>query len=408
MATVVADLVARLRGDTTQFNSAMASAQATTATTTSKIGSSMGAMAKSIGGAFALYQVTAFVKGALREAEEAQRVSRQTAAVIKSTGGVAGVSAKQVEKYATKLSRLAAIDDEVVQSSENMLLTFKNIGGDTFPRAMKAIVDTAAGMAALNNTEIDLSATTLQVGKALNDPIAGMTALTRVGIQFSDSQKQNIADMMAFGNIAGAQTIILGELESQFGGSAAAGVTASAQLGVAWGNFQEMIGKLLLPLLERITPIFQSILTWVTKNWSTVATLLKLAFLPIVIAYETAKKLKELLSNLGVGLSVGSEGIGAQVGRIQADYMTPPDTRHRRQHGGPVSPGTPYIVGEKRPELFVPDTAGRIIPNLNGMGGGTTVILNVAGSVVSERNLADKVHELLLQKQRKSGSLGWN
>ena len=42
--------------------------------------------------------------------------------------------------------------------------------------------------------------------------------------------------------------------------------------------------------------------------------------------------------------------------------------------GGPVAAGTPYIVGEKGPELFVPGSAGGIVPN--GMGGGQSIIVN--------------------------------
>ena len=38
--------------------------------------------------------------------------------------------------------------------------------------------------------------------------------------------------------------------------------------------------------------------------------------------------------------------------------------------GGDAAPGQAYIVGEHRPELFVPSTAGRVIPNLNALGGG--------------------------------------
>jgi hypothetical protein len=42
-----------------------------------------------------------------------------------------------------------------------------------------------------------------------------------------------------------------------------------------------------------------------------------------------------------------------------------------RQHGGPVSAGRAYVVGEGgRPELFVPDTAGTIIPDMTRMMGG--------------------------------------
>lgn len=46
-----------------------------------------------------------------------------------------------------------------------------------------------------------------------------------------------------------------------------------------------------------------------------------------------------------------------------------------REKGGPVKAGHPYIVGEKRPELFIPDRSGTILPDtsaLNGGGGGTT------------------------------------
>ena len=73
-----------------------------------------------------------------------------------------------------------------------------------------------------------------------------------------------------------------------------------------------------------------------------------------------------------------------------------------RQHGGPVSPGKRYVVGEKRPELFVPNTAGRILPSVGG-GGSVTVI--VQGSVISEGRLVDKVHEALIAKKRRTGSL---
>lgn len=45
-----------------------------------------------------------------------------------------------------------------------------------------------------------------------------------------------------------------------------------------------------------------------------------------------------------------------------------------RANGGPVSGGTPYVVGERGPELFVPSRSGTIVPN--GAGGGVTVIQN--------------------------------
>jgi hypothetical protein len=60
-------------------------------------------------------------------------------------------------------------------------------------------------------------------------------------------------------------------------------------------------------------------------------------------------------------------------------YIQGVNAAPHREFGGPVSAGMPYVVGEKRPELFVPQSNGSI---LSGLGGGTTVNVNVAGSVL--------------------------
>lgn len=48
-----------------------------------------------------------------------------------------------------------------------------------------------------------------------------------------------------------------------------------------------------------------------------------------------------------------------------------------RAKGGPVTGSSPYLVGERGPELFVPSTGGTIIPNGGGMGGGVAVSYNI-------------------------------
>jgi len=48
-----------------------------------------------------------------------------------------------------------------------------------------------------------------------------------------------------------------------------------------------------------------------------------------------------------------------------------------RAHGGPVEAGRPYIVGEKRPELFVPNKSGRIVPEVPG---GFNVTYNITAT----------------------------
>ena len=48
-------------------------------------------------------------------------------------------------------------------------------------------------------------------------------------------------------------------------------------------------------------------------------------------------------------------------------------------NGGRPSVGKPSIVGERGPELFVPNSAGTIIPN-HELGGGTNIVVNVDAS----------------------------
>jgi hypothetical protein len=73
-----------------------------------------------------------------------------------------------------------------------------------------------------------------------------------------------------------------------------------------------------------------------------------------------------------------------------------------RAMGGPVSSGTSYVVGERGPELFVPNTSGTIIPN--GGGGGSTINLTVNGAIDAEgtaRTIVD-----VLNRSFSRGTLG--
>lgn len=188
--------------------------------------------------------------------EEAENVLQQTDAVLKSTGHSANVTAKEIASLSDALSLKAGVDDEVIQAGENMLLTFKNIrnevgqGNDVFNQASVAALDLAAGYAAASGSEINLKTATIQLGKALNDPIAGMANLARVGVQFSEEQTKQIAQLVKHNNLLGAQKVILAEVTSQFQGSAEAQATSSGKAAVAFENLAEAVGSVLAPAFE--------------------------------------------------------------------------------------------------------------------------------------------------------------
>jgi hypothetical protein len=202
-----------------------------------------------IGGALAL---GGFLKGALGEAREAQKVGALTNAVIKSTGGVANVTAKDVDRLSSSLSKKIGVDDESIAAGQNMLLTFGNVrnelgkGNDIFRQATVSASDMAAafGGDAVSNSKM--------LGKALNDPTRGVSALTRVGVSFTQQQKDQIKAMQESGDLLGAQKIILGEVRKQTKGAGEASASAGDKAKVAWGNLQETVGTALLPVLDKL------------------------------------------------------------------------------------------------------------------------------------------------------------
>lgn len=180
--------------------------------------------------------------GALRKfidaTSEAQKVQAQLGARLTSTGMAAGRSIDQLNAHAKALQGITTYGDEAIGSAQALLLTFTNIKGGTFDAATKAVLNMSTAMGQ------DLKSSAMQLGKALNDPIGGIAALSRVGVQFTDDQKSMIEAMVEAGNTAGAQAVILRELETQMGGAAEAARNtlpgALAALKEAWGDAFEL------------------------------------------------------------------------------------------------------------------------------------------------------------------------
>ncbi len=160
--------------------------------------------------------LVAAMKKVVDESIIMQNAQAQLAAAIRSTGGAAGQSVDSLNEHAAAMQRVSIYGDDAVTKAQSLLLTFTKIQGDTFPKATEAVLNVATAMGS------DLQSAAIQVGKALNDPILGVTALARSGIQFTESQKATIKSLVETGQQAEAQRLILAELEVQFGGSAKA------------------------------------------------------------------------------------------------------------------------------------------------------------------------------------------
>lgn len=201
-------------------------------------------------GAVSVHAVFEFTKSCLDAAASSESVAKQTAAVLESTKGVSGMTAKSVSELATSLQSVTTYDDEAIASAENLLLTFTKIGKDTMPGATEAVLNMSTALGQ------DTKSSAVQLGKALNDPIKGITALQRVGVTFTDTQKKQIAAMVKVGDVAGAQKVILNELNTEFGGSARAAADTYAgsvmQMQNSWENVKETLGGGVLPIATKL------------------------------------------------------------------------------------------------------------------------------------------------------------
>jgi hypothetical protein len=281
--------------------------------------SSVKKMAGVVASAFVIKKGIDFFGGAIKNAEEAQIVTKQTAAVLKSTGQIAGVSAGQVSELADSISRKTGIDDEAIQSGENLLLTFTKVrnevgeGNDIFNQATETIVDMSAALGT------DAKSSAIQLGKALNDPIKGVTALQRVGVSFTAQQKEQIKTMVQNNDTLGAQKLILKELQTEFGGSAEATATSSKKMSVAIDNVKESIGAGLLPIIEPvadgITNIAQAFSALPRPAQSSIVgiTTLVLAIKPLI---TIGKFVKGSLDDIGKGM----EGLAGKVGGSNSKF----------------------------------------------------------------------------------------
>lgn len=217
----------------------------------------LGNLGKTAIAAFGAYEAYNFIKESVAAYDEAAQASAQLDATLKSTGNAAKLSREALDAQAESLMNMTRFDDDAITSAQALLGTFTEIKGKVFTDAIPAITDLATKMGG------DLKGATVQVGKALNDPIKGITALSRVGVSFSEDQKKVIKSLVETGDKAGAQKIILAELNKEFGGSAEAAAKAGTGplviLANKLGNVKEAIGEVVVELMQGFAPAIELI-----------------------------------------------------------------------------------------------------------------------------------------------------
>lgn len=187
------------------------------------------------GAVFGIGVGTVFTKF-IQETKNAQNEQAQLAAVLRSTGQAAGYSLDQLNKMATGFANASVFSEGEINQAQTRLLSYTGIVGEEFPRAMQAVIDMSARL----GVSVEQSAET--IGKALDIPSQGLTALSKQGFRFTEDQKKLVEQLEKAGKTAEAQGVVLTALESSYGGAAAA---ARETLGGALQALQNQIDSLM-------------------------------------------------------------------------------------------------------------------------------------------------------------------
>jgi phage-related protein len=170
---------------------------------------------------------------------------------LKTTGGASGKTVAGLKSAADAMEMKIGVDAQEIVEAQSVLLTFTKVSGKEFDKATGLAFDMAAVLGG------DAKSASMQLGKALNDPVKGMTSLSRAGVQFTAQQKEQVKAMIASGDVTGAQGIILKELETQFGGTAEKSADSTAKIGLMFDNMKEEVGAAVIGLVDKAMPHLQ-------------------------------------------------------------------------------------------------------------------------------------------------------
>ena len=213
--------------------------------------------------------LTAFLVKAAKGAEEARQATQRLDQVLTSMG--VPTATKRVSEYAEQLERTIAVDADVIKATQTKLATFSeltktvNNAGGAFDRATLAALDLAA--AGFGTAETNA----IQLGKALQDPIKGITALAKSGVTFTEQEKDKIRVLVESNKMLEAQDIVLQAIEKQVGGTAEASASSFAKMQFALAGIADTFGEMVLPAIDKFAVILQNVSGFVQANQKLVA-----------------------------------------------------------------------------------------------------------------------------------------
>jgi len=272
-----------------------------------------------LGNLFVVSKMKNFAKEAIGSVQETNKQLKLLDATLKTTGADAWTNQNKLLGMAQEFEKSSNYSKEQIMEMQTVLLGFKSVTNDVFESASQEIINMATVMG------MDLKSAVQTVGKALDDPIAGLGSLSRQGFVFDESQKQLLKTMVAVGDKASAQKIILEELATTYGGAAEASVDSFRGLELSLGDLKSAIGEVLIPmasgLADKVTALVNVFNSFSQGTKTAIVTVTGLvAVLPLVVkglgAVKGAVLALKAANPVLLGVSAAVAGILLAVGKV--------------------------------------------------------------------------------------------
>jgi hypothetical protein len=244
--------------------------------------------------------------------EEMSTANARIVQISKQMGqfnGQVNATTDRIIKLARATALKTGVDVNQIKTMQAQLLTFSEVTktatdvGSSFDRATQAAID----MQAANVGGADSA---IALGKALQDPIRGITALRRVGVSFTDQERDKIAALVESNQILKAQDLILSAIETQVGGTAEATANASDRMREGMRVVKEEIGRGLAPAFEQLAALAVKFGSWSEKNGPIVAALAT-AFTSLAVAVLAVKAAMATATAVSAAYALAQTGLAA-------------------------------------------------------------------------------------------------
>ena len=257
------EMAAQITADTTIAETEMAEMDATTAASTGNIRSNLIQLGIAAGIPFAA--LVSVMKGAVSAADDWNQVSAVVGTTLKDTGS--SIPLEQVQDYAKAMQQSTLYTQQNVMQAAELVLSNKDMQG-----SYQDVLSITADLATKMQTDMPTAARILT--NALADPATGISQLERaMNANFSPAVIEMVQNLSKAGDVAGADALIMKELNGTVGGAAAAAHNAADgadKLGQDWNGLSTVLGNALIPALDKlvtdITPLITELSNWIAAH----------------------------------------------------------------------------------------------------------------------------------------------